>query len=300
MNQENQSPEATPPKELSPEMLSPKSDYIFKLLFGEERSIGILTDFLQSVLRLPADEYESVHLIDPHLKREREDDKLGILDVRVRTKTRKEIDIEIQVEPYSKLRERVVYYSAKMLTGQIKSGKEYEQIRRVISIIITDFALIPDSEAYHHRFTLYDPETIIEFTDILEVHTLELEKLPAQEDGTELWNWMRFLTAQRKEEFEMLAERNSQIKQAVMILEELSHDERTRLLYDSHQKMVWDNLARASEARAEGKAEGRAEGEIAKAIAIAKKMLQRNRPVDEIIEDTGLTRGEVEGLREAE
>ncbi|MCL1876222.1 MAG: hypothetical protein FWF87_08210 [Synergistaceae bacterium] len=45
--------------------------------------------------------------------------------------------------------------------------------------------------------------------------------------------------------------------------------------------------------RAEGEAKGRAEG----ILSIAGNMLKRNKPIDEIIEDTGLTRAEVENLR---
>jgi predicted transposase/invertase (TIGR01784 family) len=37
-------------------------------------------------------------------------------------------------------------------------------------------------------------------------------------------------------------------------------------------------------------------GEQRKALVIASNMLKRNRPIDEIIEDTGLTREEVEKL----
>jgi hypothetical protein len=50
------------------DFLSPKSDLIFKLLFGDIASIDLLTDFLKSVLRLPSDDYEEVTLIDPHLE----------------------------------------------------------------------------------------------------------------------------------------------------------------------------------------------------------------------------------------
>ncbi len=273
---------------MAQEFLSPKNDFIFKLLFGDERSIEILTDYLKSVLRLPADEYEEVNLIDPHLKQEHAEDKLGILDVRVRTKSRKVIDIEIQVKPSPELRERVVYYGSKMITEQIVSGGRYAGIKRVIQIIITDHPLITGSDRYHHRFTLYDPEARTEFTDILEVNTLELPKLPAQDDGTELWNWMRFLSARGKEDFEMIAEKNPQIRKAVVRLEELSNDERTRLLYESREKMEWDNAARDRAARKET------------SIAIAKKMLRRKRPIDEIMEDTGLLREEVESLREVD
>jgi hypothetical protein len=44
-------------------------------------------------------------------------------------------------------------------------------------------------EQYHHRFILYDIENKVEFTDIIEVNTLELRKLPQAEDGSELWDW---------------------------------------------------------------------------------------------------------------
>jgi len=41
---------------------------------------------------------------------------------------------------------------------------------------------------------------------------------------------------------------------------------------------------------------GEQRGELRRAFAIAGNMLKRNRPIDEIIEDTGLTREEVENL----
>ena len=46
-----------------------------------------------------------------------------------------------------------------------------------------------------------------------------------------------------------------------------------------------------------GRNEGRAEGRNEERTEIARKLLKRNRPTDEIIEDTALTREEVENLR---
>ena len=90
----------------------------------------------------------------------------------------------------------------------------------------------------------------------------------------------------------MIAEKSPQVKKAVVRLMELSNDERTRLLYESRQLMEWDNHVREQGARAEG--------EKVKAFDIAKNMLKRSRPIDEIMEDTGLTREEVESLRDAD
>ena len=52
------------------------------------------------------------------------------------------------------------------------------------------------------------------------------------------------------------------------------------------------------EAGLTAKWEGRAEER--KAREIAKNMMKRNRPIDEIVEDTGLTREEVENLRNSD
>jgi hypothetical protein len=62
------------------EILLPRSDLVFKLIFGDTRNIDILVSFLQAVLDLPADEYGEISIIDPNLRQESEDDKLGILD----------------------------------------------------------------------------------------------------------------------------------------------------------------------------------------------------------------------------
>ena len=54
---------------MSVEILSPRSDVIFKLFFSDERNIELLTDFLKSVLDIPADDYDEVSITDPHLLR---------------------------------------------------------------------------------------------------------------------------------------------------------------------------------------------------------------------------------------
>ncbi|GHU52481.1 hypothetical protein AGMMS49975_08360 [Clostridia bacterium] len=163
-------------------------------------------------------------------------------------------------------------------------SEDYAKIQRVISLIITDHTLINDSPKYHNRYTLRDPETGSEFTDLIEVNVLELPKLPPAEDGSKLWEWMKFLDARRSEDLDMIAEKNPQVKKAVVRLLELSGDEHTRLLYESRQKMGWDNQARERSARLEGVQD------------VALKLIARGRPIGEIIEDTGLTRDEVAEL----
>jgi predicted transposase/invertase (TIGR01784 family) len=64
---------------------TPRNDFVFKRLFGDARDTSLLTEFLKSTLDLPAEDYQEVRIVDPHLKGERPEDKEGILDVKVKT-----------------------------------------------------------------------------------------------------------------------------------------------------------------------------------------------------------------------
>ena len=292
--------------------LSPRNDFVFKRLFGDMSDTGILTAFLKSTLSLPPEDYEEVTLVDPHLRRNDPDDKLGILDVRVKTASGRMIDIEIQIMSAPGMRERIVFYLAKMVTEQVGSGDSYRKIQPSICILITDYRLINENRDYHNQYRLHDPKTGSEFTDLLEVHTLELPKLPKNEDGTVLWDWLKFLDARKEEDLAMLTEKNVEVKKAVGKLMELSTDEQTRLLAESREKLQWDiNSIKhgaweegveigvqkgRKEGKKEGKKEGREEGRSGALLAVARTALARNMPLDEIVVLTGLSLDEIKAL----
>jgi predicted transposase/invertase (TIGR01784 family) len=288
-------------------LLSPRNDAVFKMLFADARDLAPLIDFLQAVLNLPAEDFAEVTLADPHLTREGADDKLGILDVKVKTATGNSIDIEIQIANHPRMRERIVFYLAGMVTGQISEGDDYTKIKRSICILITDFVLIVENGCYHNQFMLRDPDTGAVFTDLLEIDTLELPKLP-NEDGTKLLDWLKFLKATTKEELAMLSEKNPQIKKIAGKLMALSDDERTRMLAESREKLRRDFVATREdgieeglkkgreEGREEGRAEGLEKGREEERLAIARNLLGLGRPVEEIMIVTGLSKKEIQSL----
>ena len=51
--------------ELPESILSPKSNTVFQLLFGDPRNIELLADFLKSVLDIPEDEYRDITIVNP-------------------------------------------------------------------------------------------------------------------------------------------------------------------------------------------------------------------------------------------
>jgi predicted transposase/invertase (TIGR01784 family) len=287
-------------------LLPLKSDFVFKLVFGDKRRVELLTAFLQAVLELPAEEYEKVTIVDPNVKKEYIKDKAGILDVKIHTKSGNVIDVEIQVEPDTPLKKRIQFYQAKMLTEQIGEGNDYDVIKPVISIIITDFHWIAGSKAYHHRFRFYDAKHKVEFSNVQEINTLELTKLPKTSDATDLFAWMMLIRAKSEEEYTMLAEKKPIFKKVVAVVKKLSADEEARMEYDQHELWRMDyaatmrnaerkGLARGMEkGMAEGLEKGRVEGKAENKMETARIMKSKGFAIADIVDITGLTKKEIE------
>ena len=274
-------------KSVAPLRLLPlKSDFVFKLVFGDKRRVELLTAFLQAVLELPVEEYEKVTIVDPNVKKEYSKDKAGILDVKIHTVSGTVIDVEIQVEPDA----RIQFYQAKMLTEQIGEGNDYDVIKPVISIIITDFNFIDGSKAYHHRFRFYDAKHKVEFSDVQEINTLELTKLPKTSDETDLFDWMMLIRAKSEEDYTMLAEKKPIFKKVVAVVKKLSVDEEARMEYDKHEMWRMDYAATMRNAARKGRAEGKMEGKM----ETAQRMKSKGFSLADIADITGLTEEEIE------
>jgi predicted transposase/invertase (TIGR01784 family) len=267
-------------------LLPVKSDFVFKIIFGDQRNVDVLAAFLKSVLDIPDDEYDKLTIIDPHIKKESEDDKYGILDVKLHTVSGNIIHIEIQLRVHSDMKSRTIYSQSKLVTEQVSSGNNWSTIKRVITIVITEDLFISENDKYHNQFR-HRTNDGIEFTDLLEINTLDLSKLPPDDDSTELWHWMRFIKSDSEEEIDMLATRSPQMRKAVGVLKELSADERSRMLYEKQEMARMDFESRVADA------EKRA------MIDVAKKLLLINLPIKQIVKVTGLTQKEIEALRDA-
>jgi predicted transposase/invertase (TIGR01784 family) len=277
--------------ELKP--LSPINDFVFKKVFGE--NLAVLEDFLKAVLDLPAEEYQGLTVVDPSLDREYLEDKLGVLDVKVNTRSGQVIDVEVQVKAQRSIWKRLNFYTSKMVVEQVKSGYQYDRINRVISILIADFVMIRENGAYHNRFRLYDEKTGARFPDSVEINVLELPKMK-EADGTHLGDWMRFFRARSAEEFMTVAENNPAIEKAWGVIKVLSGDERARALADLREKARMDLASYLSDARYEGRQEGLQEGLQKGLFAVACNLLRKKTPCEDIAETTGLSLEEVKRL----
>jgi predicted transposase/invertase (TIGR01784 family) len=174
-----------------------------------------------------------------------------------------------------------------MITEQIGKGGHYSELKQAICIVITDYDFIPESEQCHTVFGMLEREEHFPFNDLMEINVLNLEKLPAEEDG-KLADWLRFLKAEKEEEFTMVAEKNPIIKEAYCKLQEMSEDEAKRMLYEARLKAQRDEYSRIQGALRKGREEGREE--------IILRMAEHGMASKDIAAVTRLSEQEINGI----
>jgi predicted transposase/invertase (TIGR01784 family) len=274
-------------------LLSPLADDVFKGIFADRRNIDNLAAFLRPIVHLPDEELNHLTIVDPYLKRLFKRDKQGILDVKVITTSGKVINIEVQIGHFAAIHKRILYYLAKLIWEQLRSGDNYDRIQQIIIVLICD-QIIPEEQRdrisppqglkaveeppggtgqYLTSFLLQEEGGGKIFTNMIKIITIELPKIPRKGTGDGVWPWARFFTCEGEEEYDMLAEEYPEVRKVVGELKKLSWGERRRLI--AEQEEIWrkDRMAMADDAKAEGKAigieEGRAVGrEEGKAIGI--------------------------------
>ena len=238
-------------------IMSPKVDFAFKELMRDET---VRKGFLSAVLGIKDTDIKKTVLLNTNLPKIHEDEKQGILDARLTMNNNTEIDIEIQLAYMKAWADRSTFYVSKMLVEQVGINKKYSNIKKCIGINILDFDYIKDTQRFHTVYHLREDTEHIKYTDVMEIHIVELPKLPQNNDGTDLYSWIKFIKSNDKEEFEMLAKQSQYLKKAYETLEEISADQQKRLEYTARQKALYDYNTLMEENYERGIEEGVAKG----------------------------------------
>ncbi len=166
-------------------LMKPKIDFAFKeIMMDEKARIG----FLSAVLKIRPEDIRETQLLNTSLRKEHEDDKQGILDVRLFMNSGREINIEIQLSELKVWADRSLFYLAKMFTDQIKPGDSYRVFKKCVSISILNFTLFPKEAEFYSCFHIREDTRDFLYTDKMEFHVIELPKLPEklQEGSSDL------------------------------------------------------------------------------------------------------------------
>ena len=239
-------------------IMLPKVDVCFA---GLMENPMVRKGFCAAILRVSPETVEKTELLPTHLQRSYADDKLGILDVRVRMLDGTQINMEMQVKGYEFWDERALFYLCKMFSDQLKSGESYENLKKCIHVSILDFIRFPKDKECYHRIGFCKRKTGKLYSDKLEIQILELKKLPKEiQTGEEIVNWMRFFNGKNKEEFEQMAKKSEYLGEAYEALQKLSADDLKRLEYEAREKALKDHNSFLSSAQRIGEKRGEKRG----------------------------------------
>jgi predicted transposase/invertase (TIGR01784 family) len=137
-----------------------------------------------------------------------------------------------------------------------------------------------------------------------EIITADIQFITKEENSSVLL-WAKFINAERKEDFDMLAEKDPYIESAYQRLQVISQDKDKRLEYEAREKAIRDynQFLKEADARGEqrgiqiGEQRGIQIGEHKKAAEIAKNLLAMGMAAEAVAAGTGLTEQEVEAVR---
>jgi predicted transposase/invertase (TIGR01784 family) len=121
--------------------------------------------------------------------------------------------------------------------------------------------------------------------EVFEIHFIELPKFPENAGGSMKELWIKFLTAKKEEDLDMLTQESPVMAAAVNRLVYASGTKELREQMDDYMRNEMKNRLTMAAERKEGRAEGRVE--------IAKKALDEGLSVDIVAKITGLTVDEI-------
>src|SRR5690606_37439650 len=105
------------------------------------------------VLQFPSP-IRKVRILNPTIEKEFEDDKWSLLDILATDEQGRLYDVEVQTTRPMGLRQRLPYYAASLLVGQLEAGEGYHELRPSIGICLLDAIEFRHEAELHHSFQL--------------------------------------------------------------------------------------------------------------------------------------------------
>ena len=277
-----------------PQKLNLKNDLIFKAFFGKKGNEKFLIDFLNGLLKIEIKEIEVKEEVN--LLQLARDEKGGRLDIQAKLDNGSIVNIEMQMRDEKNIIERSTIYSSKVISKELKKGQHYEEIPKVIMINILNFNIFKYKEYVSESMLVLKNHREYEISELIKYYYIELPKYrETKTDMSDKLNqWLALIDDTDWGKIEMAEKNNKTIKSALDEMEYLTGDEEIQRLAELKEKWEMDWNSSMNNA----KKEGEEEGERKEKIRTAKNLLKENVEVQIILKVTGLTKKEIEELKE--
>ena len=140
------------------------NDYMFRVVLQENELV--LRGLLCSLLRLSANEINSVEIMNPIILGETIDDKDFYLDIEMKMNDNTVINLEMQIENQKNWTDRSLSYLCRNFS-QIPKGQDYSEALPAIQIGFLDYTLFPDYPEFYATYKMLNIKNHHLFSDKL-------------------------------------------------------------------------------------------------------------------------------------
>ncbi len=273
---------------MRPVFADPKTDFVFKRLFGSEAHKPLLIELLNALLELEGDHrIVDLEYLSPEQHVPVEELKLSLVDVKCLDRRGRQYVVEMQVLNVEGFEKRVVYNTSKAYVTQLRTGEDYPGLDDVVGVTICDFLLWPGPPPQGgapvpmlSRWRMQEQHGGALGLSQVQYVFLELPKYRSGDDprGT-IDRWAYFFREAENLEGVPPALSQTPFREALEVTRMAGFSSGELDLYDRAKIAEQDARGALSLAERQGRAEGRAEG------------LREGRT-------EGLREGRTEGLRE--
>jgi len=277
-----------------------KNDIAFRKVFGNENRKEVLISFLNAVLDFHGDQrIEQVEIVNPYQLPKLKGGKVTIIDVKATDQAGRTYIVEMQVGNVSGFAKRVLFYSSKSYSDQIKRTDFYQKPRPVIFMGILDF-VHTQNKGYISRSQIRDVETGEQTLGDMEFAFIELPKfnLTLPELKTLVEKWIYFI-------------KNAE---DIAVVPENVNDEGLKSAYEEANIQTWTQeelnaydytfmreeyeRARLDQAIIDGEAKGRVRGRMEGRMEAVVSFYRNGVPIAVIAQSLNLTESQVKEIIE--
>lgn len=281
------------------------NDFLFKAVFGQESNKKLTICLLNALLQLEGlKQIKEIEILNPFNVQNYKEDKLSILDTRVKDATGNSYNIEMQVRNEEYFIKRFSYYLSKLYSSQLQKNETYNELKPAIGIAILGYDLFPQSNKIDEKFLLKNQENTITLDDIMIMHFIGLTKLAQDKpikEMTRFEKWVYLLYNSKKyasKDSNIPSEIESEdgMTEVIDCVKKSNSDKEMRArMEDRENSLIYLSLIRGNGYK-KGKEDGIEEGKKEGTKYIIKKLISKGKTKEEILDLIDISNEEYDKL----